>query len=449
MLKRLPIAFCLTLVILTGCRQPDAAFTDRLLIGEVMMNSQFTENLRALAMPGGRLSGSDNGHKAEQYVADTLRSYGFDKVWLEPFSMPGWQVNSTEAVLLTDPPVTLENAVALRLTTSTPPEGVTAEVVSVGKGTEEDFKNAADKLNGRFALMTDPNGRRGQPMLWAREHGAVGVLFSGRPDREPIIGGCHDEPRPELPIAIRYDDAKRIEDLLNAGESVRINIKVQTELWDATPNNVIAEIPGSGPLAKEQVILCAHLDSWNLAEGAIDNGNGSSAILETARALKAVNWQPRRTVRFIWFMGEEQALNGSNAYVAAHQDELDRIVAVVNVDMPGSPRKFQTFGHPEIVDFLKSVRADLKAYEIDEEIGNASGGWSDHAPFAEAGVCALCLSGDLGPGVSTYHTLNDTYDKVDRRATVQSSSVFAVLIRRLADSGERPGKRLDHSEDKK
>ncbi|MFQ5807240.1 MAG: M28 family metallopeptidase [Phycisphaerae bacterium] len=188
-------------------------------------------------------------------------------------------------------------------------------------------------------------------------------------------------------IAIRHDDGEKLAEKPAAG-TVRLNLKVQANIWDGEPNNVVAEIPGSGPLAHEVVVLCAHLDRWHLAEGVIDNGNGSAKILETARALAALDWKPRRTARFIWFMGEEQDLFASKAYVEAHADELDDIVGVVNLDMPGSPRKFATFGHPEIVGFPKSVGTQLRGYEISEGTGNPRGSWSDHAPFMAAGVCA-------------------------------------------------------------
>jgi Zn-dependent M28 family amino/carboxypeptidase len=145
-------------------------------------------------------------------------------------------------------------------------------------------------------------------------------------------------------------------------------------------------------------------------------------------------------------MGEEQNLYGSKAYVAAHEHELDDVVAVVNVDMPGSPRKFGTFGHPEIVDFLKSVRAQLRGYEIAEEVGNHSGSWSDHAPFTAAGVCAVALWGDIGEGGKTYHTTKDKYDVVDRRKTIQFAAALGVLVRQLADCPERPTQRLGPSE---
>lgn len=438
----LSLSVLLLLLVLGGCHRPNPDIIDRLIVGEVMCNSDFQENLRALCLPGGRLSGTPNSSQAEQFVADQLRAYGLQNVHLEPFEMPGWQVNETVVTALTDPPVVLTNAVALGNTCSTPPGGITAELIDAGAGSAEDLDRLGEALAGKLALVRGGKGNRREKMQQARGRGALGVIYMGAKDREPVMGGCHPEPRPEPGIAIRYDDGMKLAERLAADETVRLNIKARAEIWDARPNNVVGELPGTGPLAREIVILCAHLDSWHLAEGAVDNANGSATILEVARALKAVDWQPRRTVRFVWFMGEEQNLYGSKAYVAAHEDELDDVVAVINVDMPGAPRRFVAFGHPQIEGFLQSVAEQLRGYEIGTKISKSTGNWSDHAPFMHTGLCTLALRGELGEGGAHYHTINDKYEVVDRRRTVQSAAVLGVLLRQLADCPERPSRRL-------
>ena len=146
-------------------------------------------------------------------------------------------------------------------------------------------------------------------------------------------------------------------------------------------------------------------------------------------------------MRFVWFMGEEQDLRGSKAYVAAHANELDDIVAMVNVDMPGSPRTLSTSGPPAFVERLGEFRRSMAGYALNEQIGKLAGGFSDHAPFTEAGVCGVALWGELGPGVQNYHTANDKFECVDQGATVESAAVLAVLVRQLADDpGLKPGR---------
>ncbi|MEW6197817.1 MAG: M20/M25/M40 family metallo-hydrolase [Planctomycetota bacterium] len=425
-----------------GCQQPTGDHLDRWLIGEVTMRSAFAANLRTLAMPGGRLTGTPNAERAQEFIADELRAYGLRNVHAEPFDMTCWTVRETRVTVLDDPPRELTGAVALAMTLGTPPEGVTAELVDLGSGTDEEIKAGAEPLRGRFALVRDVRHERGAIVRKAIEHGAAGVVFTSPAERAPIIGNGHREPRPE-PVVVVPHDEKLLAQV--AAGPVRINIRLDAEAWPCRPCNIVGEIPGRGPLAREVVILTAHLDSWHLAEGGMDNGSGSAAILEAARALAALaerDWRPRRTLRFIWFMSEEIGLNGSRAYVREHSAELDRVIAVINADMPGAPRRLVAFGHPEVQPWLERVRADLAAYELDLKIAEAKGMWSDHAPFMQQGVCTLAVGGELGPGAQHYHTTGDTYETVDRRGTVQSSAVFAVMLRRLADEPRRPTQRL-------
>ncbi|MBN1513354.1 MAG: Zn-dependent exopeptidase M28, partial [Phycisphaerae bacterium] len=212
---------------------------------------------------------------------------------------------------------------------------------------------------------------------------------------------------------------------------------------EACPRNVVGEVPGSGPLADQVVLVGAHLDSWHLAEGAMDNGSGAVTILEAARVLARVGPRPRRTIRFVWFMGEEHGLFGSEAYVKAHEEELDRIVAVINVDMAGEPRKFVTHGHPEVVSFLQAVVRDLPGYALESDVASNMHTYSDHAAFMKQGVCALAISGELGPGARFYHTPGDKYDTVDRRGVNGHAALVAVLARRLADADPMPAVRMD------
>jgi Iap family predicted aminopeptidase len=432
---------------LAGCQQPRAAVDDRLLVGEVMTNSELPANLRAICMPGGRLSGSENAHDAERYVAEKLREYGLADVHLEPFEMTTWRDRKTVVTLLDDTPVRLEGALALGNTLSTPHEGRTAELVNVGTGTEEEFEAAAADLPGRFALTFESGRHRGAKMTSALEYGAAGMVQVSRLDDRARVGTCHKAPRHEPGVVILRPDGEALAERLEAGETVRLNIKVLADAWDVTPNNVVGEIPGRGPTAHELVLVTAHLDSWHLAEGAIDNGNGAACILEIARALSAIDWQPRRTVRFVWFMGEEHGLYGSKAYVEAHQDELDDIVAVLNVDMPGRPQRFGHFGHEEIEPFLLEMRERLVGFDISDEIRNASWTASDHAAFMKQGVCAIGLWGPLGDGVKFYHSTGDTYDVVDLAATNQAAAAMSVVVKSLADAPERPTVRKEPQTD--
>lgn len=426
-----------------GCQAPGPPHLDGPIITEVMTASEVSANLRELAMPGGRLSGSENGAKGEAYVHAKLTEYGLVNVRYEPFDMVTWRDRKTLVTVLDDPPWTLNVVQALGGTLSTPSEGITAELVDVGKGTEADFEANSERVPGKFVLAHYGGPRRQAKMKETLRHGGAGLFHISRLDDLVIVGSCHEEPSQVPGLGISKNDGSVLADRLAAGETVRVNVKVEANVWSATPRNVVGEIRGTGPTADEVVILCAHLDSWHLAEGAIDNGTGSAVVLEAARALAKLGPAPRRTIRFVWFMGEEHGLFGSKAYVAAHVDELDKIVAVVNLDMPGEPRQLVTFGHPEIAPLLDSVCTALPGYEMSSDASDSTRSWSDHAPFMKQGVCTMTISGDLGPGAKYYHTTGDTYDEVDRPGLSGCAAVAAVLARRLADADPLPARRLD------
>ncbi len=421
------------MLLASGCRLPAGVTVDRLCVGEIMLQEHVGHNLRAICLPGGRLSGTTNAVHAARFIADRAGTYGLTNVHLELFTMPGWKLKGLTVDVDGDPPRALPEAIALGNTLSTPPGGLVAELVDGAAGTDDDFRQLGDAALGRLVLVQDGGDKRADKMRRALALGAAGLVVVSQPGRAPIIGSGHAEPRPEPGIAIRHEDGVALAEQLRVGQRVQLRIQLESETWDAAAFNTVAELPGRGPRATELVIVGAHLDSWHLAEGAIDNATGSIAVLEAARALAATGWRPRRTVRFVWYMGEEQNLSGSRAYVAAHACELPRVAAAINVDMPGAPRKLGAAGPPDLREKLQRVCAALPGFALSEEIGELSGEWSDHAPFVAAGVPTVALWGHHGDEVKHYHTAGDTFEVVDQRAVHESAAVLAVLVRKLAD----------------
>ncbi len=437
----IPVLLCAGGLLLSGCSS--SVSLDGAIIAEVMTGSEVGPNLRHLCMPGGRLSGSPNGEKAEAYVADRLRAYGLSNVHFEPFTMTTWRDRRTHVTVLDNPPRRLEMAQALGNCLTTPAGGITAELVDVGGGSPAEFDGVKHLLPGRFALAHYSNVHRSRVMQSALEHGAAGMLHISHLDDQVIVGTCHDKPNSAPGVAICRIDGDQLAERLAAGETIRVNVQIEADCWEARPRNVVGEIPGAGRLADEIVLVCAHLDSWHMAEGAMDNGSGAVAILEAARVLARTGSRPRRTIRFVWFMGEEHGLFGSEAYAEAHEQELARIVTVINVDMAGMPRKFVTHGHAEMTPFLEALGRDLPGFALEPDVINSVYVWSDHAAFMKRGVCALAIYGDLGPGARFYHTPGDKYDTVDQRGVNGHAALVAILARRLADAEPMPATRLD------
>jgi carboxypeptidase Q len=224
------------------------------------------------------------------------------------------------------------------------------------------------------------------------------------------------------------------------GGAVEAEIDIQNSFSDKSAEvyNTVAEIRGSEK-PDEVVIIGAHLDSWDLGTGATDNGTGSMAVLEAARALQKLAVKPKRTIRFVLFVGEEQGLNGSHAYVKAHKNELGNISGVLVHD--SGTGKVLTVGlmanYParETVDRALYPLAKAKDIGLTEPSLRTEGG-SDHVPFDEAGVPAFWCVQDNADYDKTHHSQADTLDRVRWDDLTEGAQVLAVFAYNVAQLPE-------------
>jgi hypothetical protein len=247
-----------------------------------------------------------------------------------------------------------------------------------------------------------------------------------------------------IPTAfIAREDLTLLWRLLDSGPiQAEVNIGGNFSGKPAEVYNTIAEIPGSEK-PDEVVIIGAHLDSWDLATGATDNGTGSIAVLEAARALKKSGVKPKRTVRFVLFTGEEQGLNGSKAYVAKHHNELNKISAVLVHD--SGTGKVLTIGlmgnyeARETIDRVLYPLARVKEIGLGEPTLRKEDG-TDHVPFDEAGVPGFWCVQEIADYDKTHHSQADTLDRVrwdDLAEGAQVLAVFAYNVAELPDLLQR------------
>src|ERR1700688_3446912 len=202
--------------------------------------------------------------------------------------------------------------------------------------------------------------------------------------------------------------------------------------------NTVAEITGSEK-PDEVVIIGAHLDSWDLGTGATDNGTGSTAVLEAARALKKSGVKPKRTIRFVLFTGEEQGLNGSKAYVTKHQDELKKISAVLVHD--SGTGKVLTIGLMGNYDARETIDRVMHPLARSKEIGLAEPtlrkeDGTDHVPFDEAGVPGFWCVQEIADYDKTHHSQADTLDRVRWDDLAEGAQVLAVFAYNVAELPE-------------
>ncbi|MDE2509242.1 MAG: M20/M25/M40 family metallo-hydrolase, partial [Planctomycetota bacterium] len=216
---------------------------------------------------------------------------------------------------------------------------------------------------------------------------------------------------------------------------VEIEIEMKNNFSDGEVEvyNTVAELPGTEK-PDEVVIIGGHLDSWDLGTGATDNGTGTMAVLEAARALKASGVQPKRTIRFVLFSGEEEGLHGSKQYVTAHEKELDKISAVLVHDTgTGRVKSIGLLGRYDIRETLDKVYAAFqRELNLDELSMRGMAGGTDHASFYPKGIPAFACMQDEAEYRKTHHTESDTFDKVYADEVNQGAKVLAAFAYNVA-----------------
>jgi Zn-dependent M28 family amino/carboxypeptidase len=209
--------------------------------------------------------------------------------------------------------------------------------------------------------------------------------------------------------------------------------------------NVIGEIRGYEK-PDEIVVLGAHLDSWELGTGALDNGCNAAMVIEAARAIKASGLLPRRTIRFILFSGEEQGTMGSLAYVQAHRAEMDKYRAMVVFDTGiGRVTGYSLGGRRDIEAGVREVLKPFGGWGADNLTYDATFG-TDNFDFLLEGVPTLMANQEIANYLENYHAASDTFDKVDMRELKVNTVLAAVTAWGIADRGEALGKRLSRAE---
>ena len=392
-----------------------------------------------------------------KWTAQRLRQWGLD-VREEKVLVPHW-VRGAESARLVSHHDQRIVVTALGGSVATPAAGITADVVEVTSYEQLDalgrekvagkivfYNKAMDRAlvdAGRaFEAYGDAVGFRGTGASRAAALGAVAaVVRSVGSDtlRTPHTGAMrYAEGHPRIPAAaMTIEDAELVHRLLAKGERVRMNLVLTPRtLPDVASANVIAEIRGS-ERPEEIVLVGGHLDSWDLGTGAIDNGSGSAMVMETMRVLHELGIKPKRTIRGVLFMNEENGLRGGRAYFqnAAAREELHRHVAAVERDAgAAAPFGFvTTLEGPE----LEALQARLKVLDriaTMQYITSRHTG-ADTSPLTDAGVPGFGLVPDSRHYFDYHHTPADTLDKIDPDHLRQNAAALAALVFVLAQEG--------------
>jgi carboxypeptidase Q len=403
---------------------------------------------------GGRVTGSPACRAASELILSELKKAGYENARFEEYPLESrWSRGPASARVVAP----LERPILAGSYAWVP--GTAGEVrgplVDLGAPASPDFLIASERLRGA-AVLVDPQKVGMAPSFVMRAAlakklaaaGAAAMLIpSDKPHRMVYTSAFGFYPRGPLPvISVAKEDSLLLRRLLGRGPvTLALDVKNTFDTSAYRERNVVADLPG-GDLSDEIVLVGAHYDSWDPAQGANDDGSGVAAILESARILKAVGARPRRTIRFVFFSGEEEGTLGSRAYVTAHEKELDALRAVLIMDSGAqAPRGFQLEGRKDLEAPMRKLLAPLAALGA-AGVSTEATFDQDHAPFLAAGVPAFTLWVDEGEYDVHHHAITDTLDKIDPRMLGIDTAVMAIAAYTIANAEGPVGRRLSAAE---
>lgn len=403
---------------------------------------------------GHRLTGSPQGAKAEALADSLFRSSGLDSVYVFPFEAEAWARGSATLTIGDGKGFTHLTCVALA---NTPLQcAVDAPIVDAGNGMPEDLAHIGERAKGaallvNLNLLNAPEGtknlHRSEKAALAMKAGAASILFVNHIAGGVLLTGTASIDGALIPIpaaCLATEDGSVLRERLVRGEALSARLEMRNTSSRVTARNIIAELRGSR-FPEEVILVGGHLDSWDLATGATDNGLGSFSILDLARLMKSMPFPPERTIRFVLFMGEEQGLLGSRALVAhyAGNGELEHVKCMINLDMSGNPQGFGVGGPAgwkslinDACDRIKHIDTTAFRGRSSEEI------WlhSDHQPFLMKGVPVIYPLSDLGKHVyGCYHSSCDDIHLVDPQAMTNNVRFVGALVYELSGATRLPG----------
>jgi len=426
------------------------SITIKKMSDEIMTNGKAYDLLRQLTKQiGGRLAGSPQQQNAAIWGQRNMAAFAPDKVYMQPCKTPNWQRGGKDfaSVVRVNGKAMNRPLAALALGNSLGSKGlVEAELLAVADFDE--LEKRKDEVKGKIVYyhsMFDPNliqtfGAYGKMGVYrstgasrAAKYGAVGVMLhslSTAPDNAPHTGGMkYDEDYPKIPaVALGPNDAKELYANAKKGS---IRVQMQTYgyfLPDADENNVVAEIKGS-TFPNEIITIGGHLDSWDVNEGAHDDGAGIVQTMEILRTMKALNYQPKRTIRFVLFANEENGMRGGNKYAELAKQNNEQHIFALESDAGGfTPRAIGISAtSPEQFKKMQQWASLLKPYGTEITAG---GGGADIGPLknVNASIVLAGLVPDSQRYFDLHHAKTDVFENVNKRELLLGAVNMAAIV---------------------
>lgn len=398
---------------------------------------------------GGRLSGSLNAQRAVEFTKAELEDLGLDKVWLQPVMVPKWTRGAREhAYIQTGPGMTTEvNITALGGSVATSPGGLKARVLEVNG--IEDLENYKADIKGKIVFYNRPMkpeliqtfeayggcvDQRYSGAEAAAKYGAVGVIvrsLSHKIDEYPHTGSMSYGDLPNnkrIPAAaISTKDAEYLSGILKLKKDLEFYYKLSSENHEEVQSyNVIGEITGS-EFPEEFIVVGGHLDSWDLGDGSHDDGAGVVQSMEVLRLFKETGYKPKRSIRVVLFMNEENGLRGGNKYAEIAHSKNENHIFALESDAGGfTPRGFSFEADDAQFAQIESWKPLFKPYLIHYFERGGSG--ADIGPLKKGDIVLAGLRPDSQRYFDHHHAATDTFEHVNKRELELGAATMTSLI---------------------
>ena len=438
----------MTIISCTGYAQNDDAAKIKAIADEILLHGKAYENLHTLTKQvGARLTGSPQTYKAEAWAQKALQQAGADRIQMQSCLVPHWIRGGKDEAWIVTPGKKNQplDVLALGNSMGAGPKGIQAPVVLINSFQELEQKKA--ELKGRivfynykfsdtyvktFEAYRDAVPYRGQGPSQAAKYGAVAVLvrsMSHAADNNPHTGATrYNDSFPKIPAAaLGLQDADRLAALLK-NEPATVFLKTNGQMLpDTVAHNVIGELTGS-EFPDQVITVGGHLDSWDPAEGAHDDGSGCVQSIEVLRALKAIGYKPRHTIRVVLFANEENGLRGGTKYSEEARSKKEQHILALESDEGGfTPRGFGVTMATEQMNKMRGWLPLLSPYGI-SEISDGGGG-SDIGPLnRDLGTPLAGLQPDSQRYFDIHHARSDVFEAVNKRELELGAVSMAALI---------------------
>ena len=413
-----------------------------LIIDKAMSDSQGYERLgEMLDTFGPRFSGSTNLEKSLEWIIDEMKKDGLDNVHGEEVMVPKW-IRGKESATMTDPWKKDLAILGLGGSVGTGSKGLSGELLVVNSF--EDLKARASEAKGKIILYNVPFTTYGETVQYryrgaseaAKVGGIASLIRSVGPYsmNTPHTGtSAYEDGVKKIPhAAITLEDAAMMGRMSKRGITIKVSLYMEGRFVDDAPSqNVMGEIIGS-EYPNEVIVLGGHIDSWDVGQGAHDDGGGCVASWQAVKLIKDLGLKPKRTIRAVMWTNEENGLRGGNAYRDAHFDELDNHILAMESDAGVfKPSGFGFSGSDESLKILQDIGTLL--YRIDSGKITKGGGGADIGPIMREGVPGMGLKVDGSRYFWYHHTNADTFDKVDKDEFNRCVATMAVMAYVVAD----------------